>query len=145
MRLSKSSSIRPAASALNLSTASMIDVVFLLLIFFLLTTSFRVPTQSLVTPIVSQSVSPNQIADNEIEPVILTVRVQGGVVGYELGGIKTNDTQEIRSVLEKMEPKTAPMFVKVGDGIPFQSATTLISMCRSSGHDSVAWFPNHDR
>ena len=145
MRLSKPISGRSSDAVMNLSTASMIDVVFLLLIFFLVTTSFRVPTQSLVTPIVAQSVSPDQIATDDIEPVILAIRSQNGAVGYELGSVKTNNVDEIRSVLESMEPKTAPMFVKVGDGIPFQSATTLIAMCRSCGHDSVAWFPNHER
>lgn len=145
MRLSKPISGRSSNAAMNLSTASMIDVVFLLLIFFLVTTSFRMPTRSLVTPIASQSASPDQIATDGIEPVILTIRSQNGEVGYELEGVKTGDAEVIRSVLEKMEPKTAPMFVKVGDGIPFQSATSLISMCRSCGHDSVAWFPNHER
>ena len=130
---------------MNLSTASMIDVVFLLLIFFLVTTSFRMPTQSLVTPIVSQSVSPDPIASDNVEPVILVLRFQNGSVGYELGSVKTNDIQDIRSVLESMNTKTAPMVVKVGDGIPFQSATTLIALCRSCGHESVAWFPHHDR
>ena len=145
MRLTKPISKRSTAATMNLSTASMIDVVFLLLIFCLVTTSFRVPTQSLVTPIVSQSVSSDQIANQEVEPVILTMHNQNGEIGYELGGLKTGDTQEVRSVLEKMEPKTAPIFVKVGDGIPFQTATSLIALCRSCGHDSVAWFPNHER
>jgi len=130
---------------MNLSTASMIDVVFLLLIFFLLTTSFRLPTQFLVTPIVARSVSPNQFPTEEITPVILTMFAVKGGAGYELGGVKTNDSEKIRRVLTKMETKTAPIFVRVGDDIPFQSAMNLISMCRSCGHESVAWFPNHDR
>ena len=89
MRLSKPISGRSSDAVMNLSTASMIDVVFLLLIFFLVTTSFRVPTQSLVTPIVAQSVSPDQIATDDIEPVILAIRSQNGAVGYELGSVKT--------------------------------------------------------
>lgn len=144
MRLSKPSIKPHYAAPMNLSSASMIDVVFLLLIFFLVTTTFRIPTQSLATPIVAQSVSPDQITD-DIEPVILTMRSQSGVVEYELGSVKTNNVQKIQNVLQNMDTKTAPMVVKVGDGIPFQSATTLIALCRSCGHESVAWFPNHDR
>ncbi len=144
MRLSKQSSRANTGSAMKLSTASMIDVVFLLLIFFLVTTSFRMPTQSLVTPIVSQSVSPDPTATNNTEPVILAIASENGVLGYELGSVKTNDIREIQTVLETMESKTAPMIVKVGDGIPFQSATSLIALCRSCGHESVAWLPNHE-
>lgn len=145
MRLSKSSSTPATSTALNLSMASMIDVVFLLLIFFLVTTSFRIPTQSLVTPIVVQSVSPDQSKTDDIEPVILTIRSQNGTASYQLGSVETKKLQKIEAVLKSMDPKTAPLIVRVGDGIPFQSATTLIALCRSCGHDSVAWFPNHDR
>ena len=145
MQLSKPKTPRSSNAPMTLSTASMIDVVFLLLIFFLVTTSFRAPTQSLVTPIVSSLVSPDQIVTDEIEPVTLVIRSREGAIEYHLGSIITNDRQEIRSVLEEMDPKTAPVLVKVGDGIPYQAATNLISMCRSCGHDSVAWFPNHER
>ena len=123
----------------------MIDVVFLLLIFFLVTTSFRMPTQSVVTPIVSDSVSQTATAINDVEQVSLTVQNRSGKIAYEMGGVQTNDISEVRELLVNLKPKSVRIVVKVSDKIPFQSAMSVISLCKACGHQSAAWLPNHAR
>jgi len=143
LRLTRPIKNRATASALNLSTASMIDVVFLLLIFFLVTTSFRTPTQSVVTPILSRTVSQSDISDVEIEQVTLAIGDEAGKVTYEMGGVKTTEVSEIRELLNNLKPNSAQIIVQVNDGIPFQSAISLITLCKNCGHESASWFSNH--
>ena len=123
----------------------MIDVVFLLLIFFLVTTSFRTPTQSITTPIVSNSVSPTGTTVNDIEQVPLTIDSQSGKIGYEMGGVQTRDILKVRDLLKNLDPKSVQILVKVSDEIPFQSAISVIALCKTCGHKSAAWFANNER
>ena len=122
----------------------MIDVVFLLLIFFLVTTSFRTPTQSVVTAIVSPNNTPAATLD-DVEQVTLAVGNQSGNIGYKMGGIQTNDISKVGELLKKLKPRSVQILVKVGDEIPFQSAVSVIELCKGCGHKSAAWFPNHER
>ena len=123
----------------------MIDVVFLLLIFFLVTTSFRTPTQSIITAIVSPNNTPAATLDNDVQQVTLAVANQSGNIGYKMGGIQTNDISKVGELLKKLKPKSVQILVKVSDEIPFQSAISVIELCKGCGHESAAWFPNHER
>ena len=153
MQLSKQSTKRSlkrisngqTSSPLQLSSASMIDVVFLLLIFFLVTTSFRTPTQSVITPIVSSAVAPATVSVNDVEKVTLAVGNQSGKIGYEMGGVQTSDLSNVRKLLKELKPESVQILVKIGDEIPFQSAISVIALCKTCGHETAAWFPNHER
>ena len=148
LRLSKRSTKRSrngiTSLPLQLSSAGMIDVVFLLLIFFLVTTSFRTPSQSVITPIISSSVSSTETADNDLEQVSLTIRERSGKIAYQMGGMQTSDITKIRELLKDLKPQSVRILVKVSNGIPFQSAMSVIALCKTCGHESAAWFPNHE-
>ena len=149
MQLSKRSSMRSGngynSSPLQLSSASMIDVVFLLLIFFLVTTSFRKPTQSVMTPIASNSVSQTESDVNNVEQLSLTILNRSGKIEYEMGGVQTGELSKVRELLKNLKPTSVQILVKVSDEIPFQSAISVITLCKTCGHESAAWLPNHER
>lgn len=141
MRLSKRSKSRRASAPLALTSASMIDVVFLLLIFFLVTTTFRTPTHSLVTPIIAKTNFQNEAVNNDTEQVTLAIRSQAGQIGYELGDLSTSDLSQLSELLKNVKPTSTQILVSVSDGIPFQTAVSVFDLCRSCGHETAAWLP----
>jgi biopolymer transport protein ExbD len=119
---------------------SMIDVVFLLLIFFLVTTTFVRPERQLLSAIQSnerEAVKKQSLLD----PALVDVQKLGTDVVYKLGAITTDDIEEIRKVLQGFDNKSEGAFVRVSDNVPFEYAARAIGACRSSGFASVAYLP----
>lgn len=125
---------------LELSMTSMIDVVFLLLIFFLVTTTF-VKSERQLRPAIKvndQSVAKTQ---SDLQPAI--VKVVPGAQGfvYRLGSRDFTDVGELTEVLEVFENKYDGAFVMVSDNAPFQKAADAIQACTASGFVGVTYVP----
>ncbi len=124
----------------ELSMTSMIDVVFLLLIFFLVTTTFVRPERQLQPSIKVEEKSPDQ-ASSDLEPAIVDIVRQERGVMFKLGAIRTNDLDEIAEALRGFENKSDGAFVRVSGDVPFESAAQLIGVCRAVGFPSVSYIP----
>ena len=83
---------------------SMIDVVFLLLVFFLVTTTFVRPERQLLSAIESNE---REAASSEslLEPAVVEVAMVGDKTVYRIGAITTDDVQELKKVLQGFENK----------------------------------------
>lgn len=125
---------------LDLSMTSMIDVVFLLLIFFLVTTTFVRPERQLLSAIQSNE---REAAKSEtvLEPALVDVLQIGDKPVFKIGAITTDDIGEIKRVLQGFENKAEGAWVRVADNVPFEFAARAIGACRSSGFTSVAYLP----
>ena len=119
---------------------SMIDVVFLLLIFFLVTTTFLRPEQQVRSAIKVVESDARQ-SKSDLEPAIVDVLLQNEQVIFKLGAIRTNDIVEIRKTLNQFENKSEGAFVRVADDVPFEQAAQAIGACRATGFDSVSYLP----
>lgn len=139
MRLSK---YRPTKeTSLELSTTSMIDVVFLLLIFFLVTTTFQTPERQLKPNIQVQNNAASSVMD-DIEPAFVDVIKQNGIPVYRLGTTITSSIEIVTEVLERYPDKSRGALVRLSDDCPFGMAATAISRCRRVGFHSVSLIPN---
>ena len=139
MRLSK---YRPTKETrLELSTTSMIDVVFLLLIFFLVTTTFLTPERQLKPNIQVQNSATTSVTD-VIEPAFIDVIQDNGVPVYRLGTTITSNLEIVSDVLERYPDKSRGAFVRLSDNCPFGMAAAAISRCRQAGFHSVSLIPN---
>ncbi len=126
--------------ALELSMTSMIDVVFLLLIFFLVTSAFVPPEQQLPAAI-KYSLGTDRQTQSDLEPAIIDViNSEAGVI-YRLGGVQTADRQVITSSLKGSFDKSAGAFVRVGDEVPFDYPAQLMHECREMGFTTVTYIP----
>ena len=125
---------------LELSMTSMIDVVFLLLIFFLVTTTFVRPERQLLSAIQSNE---REVAKSEklLEPALVDVQKVGEQVVFRIGAISTDDIGDIKKVLKGFENKSEGAWVRVADNVPFEYAAEAIGACRASGFSSVAYLP----
>ena len=120
---------------------SMIDVVFLLLIFFLVTTTFVRPERQIVSAIQSNE---RQSAKKEthLEPALIDVEKLGADVVFKIGAITTNDIEEVKLILRGFDDKSEGAFVRVADDVPFEAAAQAIAACRASGFIAVAYLPH---
>jgi biopolymer transport protein ExbD len=129
------------ARQIELSMTSMIDVVFLLLIFFMTTASF-VRTERELDPAIKVNSRSASQADNDMEPAIVEVvsGSSGGFV-YRLGTRELISAGELEGVLRQFENKVDGAFVRVSDEAPFRMAASAIQACKTAGFSTVSYIP----
>ena len=124
---------------------SMIDVVFLLLIFFITTTAF-VKTERELNPAIkvkSDSAPQQQI---QLDPAEVRVeRNQAGQMVYRLGGSEFRSVerlaQRLRVSFSQEQKIEQGAFVHVSDEAPFAMAAGAIQACKSAGFIGVSYVP----
>ena len=140
MRLN-SPQTRRRPTRIELSMTSMIDVVFLLLIFFLVTTTFVRPERQLPSNLHRESgAAPQQPSD--LQPALIHISRQGDRILFQLGAIRTERLEALRPALEQFDNKSDGAFVRVSNDVPFEVVAQAIGLCRDSGFVSVAYVPN---
>lgn len=137
MRLSSRKIARE--TRLELSMTSMIDVVFLLLIFFMTTASFVRTERHLDPAVQTRSVQGSEASI--LEPVTIRVVPSGGRPVFRLGGREIASYHELLAVLKQVPNKVDGAFVHVSDDVPFGSAAAAIQACRSAGFPVVTYVP----
>jgi biopolymer transport protein ExbD len=118
---------------------SMIDVVFLLLIFFLTTSSF-VQTERNLDPAIQLQEKSAQAA-SPFEPAIVEVVRSGGRDVFRLGGRDTTSLEELTRLLRSFPDKSEGAFVQVEDAVSFAAAAAAIQACKSAGFVLVSYVP----
>ena len=119
---------------------SMIDVVFLLLIFFIVSTTFVRPERQVASAI---KVNEKRAAadSSNLEPAIIDIIVQNEQVLFRIGGLRTNDLQEVKKLLNGFENKSDGAFVRVAGNVPYEAAARAIGACHASDFKSVSYLP----
>ncbi len=129
---------------IELSMTSMIDVVFLLLIFFLVTTTFVRPEKQLLSSIKVQEKNVDETV-SDLEPAIVEITSSGEAVRFRLGALVTTKLDEVEKVLKRFENKADGAFVKVDDEVPFDHVAQVIAACRRAGFSMVAYLPASEK
>ncbi len=126
---------------LELAMTSMIDVVFLLLIFFMTTASFVETERHLNSSIQVNRQSAGQQAD--FEPAIVEVVRSGGRFVYRLGERELTTQQELTTILRQFDNKADGAFVRVSDDAPFAMAAAAIQACKTARFAMVSYVPEN--
>lgn len=130
---------RRRVDQVTLNLASMIDVTFLLLIYFMVVTSIvkpedrLSPTLQTITPSAAGPTSDFQRQVIEVEPG------ESGPV-YRLGNRLINDRRALESVLREL-PKEAGLFVNVHEDVPVAFAVAALQAAHDVGFDQVTYVP----
>lgn len=125
---------------LDLSMTSMIDVVFLLLIFFLVTTTFIQPEKEIAANI--QVNEQEASTDSSLtDPAIVDVLMNGDSVLFRIGAVRTNDLREVERILSAFDDKSKGAFVRVAGSVPYEAAAQAIGACKAAGFPSVSYLP----
>ena len=119
---------------------SMIDVVFLLLIFFMVTSSFVKTERQLDSGIKIERQSSEQ-QQSDFEPAIVEIVSSGDRFVYRLGAREFTTQEGLSRVLRQFENKADGAFVKVSDDAPFEMAAAAIQACKSARFITVSYVP----
>ena len=122
----------------GLPMTSMIDVVFLLLIFFMVTVSASPPEAELASTLNTQSKQQGAAAD--FQPQIVSVERQGDMVFYRLGANQLSSRAELARLLREL-PRESGVVVKVSNDVPVEAAAGALQTCKDAGFTKVSYVP----
>lgn len=130
---------RRGMGRITLNLASMIDVTFLLLIYFILTTVLAKPEDRL-SPMLQVQRQDAAGSAADLQPQIVDVRMVDGAAVYLMGGRQFRTRRELADMLEPL-PKSAGLFVQVFDHVPVGFAVAAIQVARDVGFEQVTYVP----
>ena len=124
-------------AALNMS--SMIDVTFLLLIYFIVSTVLSKPEDQLnPTLMVDQGTAVNE---SLLEPQIILVEKRNLIPVYALGDLVFTSREELSKVLQAL-PKDPGVIIKADNNVLVAFAVAAIQESRDAGFEKVTYVPN---
>ncbi len=137
MKLSSRKLIRGRGLELNMTT--MIDVIFLLLIFFMVSSAFQLTERELASAIQTQSKSSKPKAN--LEPAVVEFAKSGDSFVYKLGSREIKSHTDLVKILEQFPNKKDGAFVRVDDEVPFGMSAPAVQACYDAGFISVSYVP----
>lgn len=127
---------REDSTTLNLS--SMIDVTFLLLIYFIVTTVFSPPEDQL-TPAL-QVEQGSTAKETDLEPQIVSVTSIGSQQVYQIGDQTIPDRSQLASILVRL-PNDPGIIIRVDDAVTVGFAIAAVQEARDAGFERVTYVP----
>ena len=128
-------------SRFELSMVSMIDVVFLLLIFFLVTTSFIRPELRLASTIRVKQIDSAAAINSDLEPATIDIIPVGDRIVFRIGQVESEKLSAIEDVLKSFRNKDGGAFVRAADSAPFDMPARAIDLCHKLGFRPVTYIP----
>lgn len=127
---------------LSLAMTPMIDVVFLLLIFFICTANFQPVEQSLPTSLVlsgQQEIDAPVEEEPELEEVILLGETRGGGTVWSVNGQPTADAAELGEMLNSLASidRGLPVIVDADGQTPLGEVINVYDTSRAAGFLTV--------
>lgn len=122
-----------------LPMTSMIDVVFLLLIFFMVTASFSADEDRLTSAIGTEGAA----SAGSLSPQVVRVRVEGGGVVYEIGSHSLRTVASLRNILQAL-PKEQGVVFRVSDGVPIADAASAMQAAFDAGFVKRSYVPSSE-
>jgi len=123
----------------ELNLTSMIDVTFLLLLYFLVTTVLAEPEDRLSPTLQTRSESASG-PTSDFQPQIVEVLMVDGAPAWRVGAELARDAASLRAILDRLH-KPSGLFVKVYDDPPVAAAATALQAGRDVGFEQVTYVP----
>jgi biopolymer transport protein ExbD len=131
---------RNRETVLELSNTSMIDIVFLLLIFFLATSSF-VKAEREYRPSIQVNEKSAASKPNDLEQAIVDIVKEGDAFVFQVGQVKIKSDAELIGLLKTLGNKEQGAFVRAPDDAPFDLSARANAACRTAGFVAVTYVP----
>jgi len=130
---------RTRVDRLTMNLASMIDVTFLLLVYFIVSTVMARPEDQLTSAIQTRDA---ESAGSEVDyqPQVVEVLRLDGAPAYLIGGRRLRELDGLRAVLADL-PTELGVFVRVSGDIPVEFALAAVQAARDAGFEQVTYVP----
>lgn len=124
----------------ELSIAAMIDVVFLLLIFFLVTTTMAAPERQL-DPAIAVDRDARGQSVLQLQPLVIDIYREQGVAVYRAGATWGESLSTIMPIIDNYPDPSAGAIINLSDGVPFNMAAQAINAVREADFEAVSLVP----
>ncbi|MBX9791924.1 MAG: biopolymer transporter ExbD [Pirellulales bacterium] len=130
----------------DVNMTPMIDVVFLLLVFFVCTTDFRAIESLLPTPLkasgaTGEAVDPPQDPPEleELEPIVIKLSLADGQPRWQLNARVCREPAELHDTLAKLAAleRRLPVILDIDGDVPLGVAIDLYDRCRLAGFERL--------
>lgn len=129
------------SAKIELQMTSMIDCVFLLLIFFMVTSSFQRTEREIDAATKAEKVA-GKAAQDLTPAIIEIVRSRGGgPFVFRVGGRELTSRVELTDLLRQFDNKTQGAFVRAEDDAPYLLAATALQACTDAGFYKRTFVP----
>jgi len=118
----------------------MIDVIFLLLIFFMTTTTLTNPESRLAPSLASER---REAGATDLTPQIVDVATLDGEPAFQFGARVAHTRDALAAMLRNL-PKEQGMFVRVSGSAPVGAAAAALQACTDAGFRKVTYVPAQD-
>lgn len=129
----------------------LIDVVFLLLIFFVCTASFQIVEQNLPSSLrLATGAGTEQIEVDprlqDLEDVIIKIFWVDGAPSWEINGERRASLAEVRQVLEAIASidTSVPVILDVDNAVPLGHVIDVYDLSRAAGFQSIQFAADID-
>ena len=116
----------------------MIDVVFLLLIFFLVTANFAKEEHKLPATLQTEG---GGVRSSELQPQIIQIRMQGMSPIFVIGEVIVPDKQSLESLLKNL-PKDPGVAIKSDPDVPISAIAAALQAARNAGFQKRTYVPS---
>ena len=122
-----------ARRRVTLGLASMIDVVFLLLIFFMVATVVRPQESTLATQLDGRTAPASSL-----EPQVVRITMSNGQPVWRIGAHQLSDPRQLEAVLGTLS-MTAGLSVSPEGDVPVGAGVAVVEAAQAAGMKSVRW------
>ena len=138
MRLQREDGASDRDRVSRLPMTPMIDVVFLLLIYFLVTATLTPSESQLSSALQAERRGAGSAAD--LQPQVIRVEMIDGRVGYRLGARVMRSGTELLDLLVQL-PTEGGVFIRVEDDVPVSAPAAAIQAAKDAGFRKVSYVP----
>ena len=127
---------------LGVQMTSMIDVVFLLLIFFVCTASFQLPEEILPTNLLMQgsvSDAAEVPPEKDVEPIVVRVVRREGATTWNINQRQLTNLSQVHEVLNalaQLDP-SLPVILDVDEAVPLGDVIDVFDIAKSVNFDKI--------
>ncbi|OHB72273.1 MAG: hypothetical protein A2V70_10410 [Planctomycetes bacterium RBG_13_63_9] len=134
---------RDQRGRLDVTMTPMIDVIFLLLIFFVCTASFRAPERTLPTHLLLRGSIDSDVevdpAIVDLDEIVVKLLRANGRTHWQINDVDYGQLAQVRAVLTKVKGLKAdlPVILDVDASVPMEDVIDVYDVCRQVGLEKV--------
>ncbi|MFK7759367.1 MAG: ExbD/TolR family protein [Phycisphaerales bacterium] len=123
-----------------LPLTSMIDVVFLLLVYFLVTSEFAQPERDLSAAVQTDG---GGVRASDLQPQIIDVRGSGDEIVFVIGSQTVTTKRGLTQILTGL-PKEPGVAIRAEHGVPISGIASAMQAAQDAGFDRRSYVPSED-